>query len=156
MAKTKNESVVTQSLMERLITSETDDWTASRAQSLRIFRDALKRDVEWLLNSRRPPIDAISDYPLAAASVINYGLPDISSMGLNSASDQRTLISAVQQCLRNYEPRITDVRVYLESSEVVNRSLRFRIEGMMMVDPAPEEINFDTVLELSKGEYEVK
>ena len=156
MAKTKNESVVTQSLMERLITSETDDWTTSRAQSLRIFRDALKRDVEWLLNSRRPPINAISDYPLATASVINYGLPDISSMGLNSASDQRTLISAVQQCLRNYEPRITDVRVYLESSEVVNRSLRFRIEGMMMVDPAPEEINFDTVLELSKGEYEVK
>ena len=142
--------------MERLITSETDDWTTSRAQSLRIFRDALKRDVEWLLNSRRPPINAISDYPLATASVINYGLPDISSMGLNSASDQRTLISAVQQCLRNYEPRITDVRVYLESSEVVNRSLRFRIEGMMMVDPAPEEINFDTVLELSKGEYEVK
>ena len=156
MPKTKNESVVTQSLMERLITSETDDWTTSRAQSLRIFRDALKRDVEWLLNSRRPPINAISDYPLATASVINYGLPDISSMGLNSASDQRTLISAVQQCLRNYEPRITDVRVYLESSEVVNRSLRFRIEGMMMVDPAPEEINFDTVLELSKGEYEVK
>ena len=156
MAKTKNESVVTQSLMERLITSETDDWTTSRAQSLRTFRDALKRDVEWLLNTRRPPIDNIAKYPLAADSVLNYGLPDISSMGLNSTSDQRTLLLAVQQCLRNFEPRITGTRVYLESSEVLNRSLRFRIEGMMMVDPAPEEINFDTVLELSNGEYEVK
>jgi type VI secretion system protein ImpF len=156
MAKTRSESVVTQSLMERLITSETDDVTTSRAQSLRIFRDALKRDVEWLLNSRRPPLDSIANYPLAANSVINYGLPDISSMGLQSASDQRTLIAAVQQCLRNFEPRITDVRVFLESSEVVNRSLRFRIEGMMMVDPAPEEINFDTVLELTKGEYEIR
>jgi type VI secretion system protein ImpF len=156
MAKTKNESVVTQSLIDRLITSETDDWTTSRAHSLRMFRDALKRDVEWLLNTRRPPLDNISNYPLAANSVINYGLPDISSMGLNSASDQRTLLLAVQHCLRNFEPRITATRVYLEGSELVNRSLRFRIEGMMMVDPAPEEINFDTVLELSNGEYEVK
>lgn len=156
MAKSKNESVVTQSLIDRLITSETDDWTTSRAQSLRIFRDALKRDVEWLLNTRRPPLDNIANYPLAVNSVINYGLPDISSMGLNSASDQRTLLLAVQVCLRNFEPRITATRVYLEHSEVVNRSLRFRIEGMMMVDPAPEEINFDTVLELSNGEYEVK
>jgi type VI secretion system protein ImpF len=156
MAKTKNQSVVTQSILDRLITSETDEWTASRAQSLRIFRDALKRDVEWLLNSRRPPLENLAKYPLASNSVINYGLPDISSMGLHSAADQRTLIAAVQQCLRNYEPRITQVCVILESSEVVNRSLRFRIEGMMMIDPAPEEINFDTVLELTKGEYEVK
>ena len=34
--------------------------------------------------------------------------------------------------------------------------LRFQIEGMLDMDPAPEHISFDTVLQLSSGEYQVK
>ncbi len=74
---------------------------------------------------------------LARASTINYGLPDISAMGLNSASDNRRLRLAVEACLRNYEPRLTDVRVTLEKSDVAERRLRFHIEGSMKLDPAP-------------------
>ena len=36
------------------------------------------------------------------------------------------------------------------------RALRFVIEGLLCMDPAPEPVRFDTVLELSKGQYEVK
>jgi predicted component of type VI protein secretion system len=35
------------------------------------------------------------------------------------------------------------------------RLLHFQIEGMLRTDPAPERIVFDTVLELSSGEYQV-
>jgi type VI secretion system protein ImpF len=34
--------------------------------------------------------------------------------------------------------------------------LRFQIEGLLDMDPAPERISFDTVLQLSSGEYQVK
>jgi predicted component of type VI protein secretion system len=34
--------------------------------------------------------------------------------------------------------------------------LRFRIEGLARIDPAPEQVTFDTVLELTSGEYQVK
>ena len=154
MARSATETLVTQSVLDRLTAVE--DWPATRAQSLRFFKEALKRDLEWLLNTRQPPIDEIDTYPLVKASMLNYGLPDISAMGLNSASDNRRLRTAVEICLRNYEPRLTDVRVTLEKGDVAERRLRFHIEGSMKLDPAPEEISFDTVLELSSGEYKVK
>lgn len=148
------ETLVTQSVLDRLMAVE--DWPTTRAQSLRYFKDALKRDLEWLLNTRQPPIPSLVDYPLARAATLNYGLPDISSMGLTSASDNRRLRLAIEASLRNYEPRLSDVRVTLERSDTTERRLRFHIEGSMKLDPAPEEISFDTVLELSSGEYKVK
>jgi type VI secretion system protein ImpF len=36
------------------------------------------------------------------------------------------------------------------------RTLRFVIEGLLRIDPAPEHISFDTTLELTSGEYAVK
>jgi type VI secretion system protein ImpF len=154
LARSATETLVTQSVLDRLTAIE--DWPTTRAQSLRFYKEALKRDLEWLLNTRQPPIPTLADYDLAKASTINYGLPDISSMGLNSASDNRRLRIAIEACLRNYEPRLTDVRVTLEKGDTAERRLRFHIEGSMKLDPAPEEISFDTVLELSSGEYKVK
>ena len=154
MARSATELLVTQSLIDRLIA--VDEWPTTRAQSLRYFKEALKRDLEWLLNTRQPPLPEIEGYPLAKASTINYGLPDITSLGLTSASDNRRLRLAIEACLRNFEPRLADVRVTLEGGDTTERKLRFHIEGTMKLDPAPEEISFDTVLELSSGEYKVK
>ena len=154
MARSTTETLVTQSVLDRLTAVE--DWPATRSQSLRFFKEALKRDLEWLLNTRQPPLPELADYPLAKASVVNYGLPDITSLGLTSASDHRRLRTAIEACLTNFEPRLTDVRVTLQGSDTTDRRLRFHIEGNMKLDPAPEEISFDTVLELASGEYKVK
>ena len=154
LARAATETLVTQSVLDRL--TQVEEWPATRNKSVRFFRDALKRDLEWLLNTRKPPLPELEAWPAARDSVINYGLPDISSLGLSSASDQRALRMAIETSLRIFEPRLTDVHVTLESSDTVDRRLRFHIEGNMRLDPAPEEISFDTVLELSSGEYKVK
>jgi len=36
------------------------------------------------------------------------------------------------------------------------RILHFQIEALLKMDPAPEQILFDTVLQLNSGEYKVK
>ena len=154
MARSTTETLVTQSVLDRL--TQVDDWPSTRTQSVRFFREALKRDLEWLLNTRKPPIPELASWPAARDTVINFGLPDITSLGLMSAADHRSLRLAIESCLRVFEPRLTDVHVTLESSDTVDRRLRFHIEGNMKLDPAPEEISFDTVLELSSGEYKVK
>lgn len=154
MARATTETLVTQSVLDRLLAVE--EWPSTRSQSVRYFKEALRRDLEWLLNSRQPPMPQLAGYPGARASVINYGLPDITSLGLLSASDHKSLRQAIEVCIRNFEPRLTDVHVTLESSDTVDRRLRFHIEGNMKLDPAPEEISFDTVLELTSGEYKVK
>lgn len=148
------ETLVTQSVLDRLTAVE--DWPSTRLQSLRFFKDGLKRDLEWLLNTRQPPLPQLSSYPLARTSIVNYGLPDITSLGLASASDHRQLRLAIEACVRAFEPRLTSVRVTIDDTDRGDRRMRFHIEGMMNLDPAPEEITFDTVLELASGEYRVK
>jgi type VI secretion system protein ImpF len=62
----------------------------------------------------------------------------------------------LQEAVEVFETRLYNVRVIGESSAHSGRSLRFRIEGLARVDPAPEQVSFDTVLELTSGEYAVK
>ncbi len=152
MARTM-ETLVTQSLLDRLTVSE--DWPSTRSQSLRLLRESLKRDMEWLLNTRQPPIDGIERFRKASRSVIHYGLIDTSSLSLSSSTDHRRLQQAVHDCIVAYEPRLIDVKVVIEGDSTVRRQLRFHIEAQIDVDPAPEEISFDTVLDLTSGEYTV-
>jgi len=44
----------------------------------------------------------------------------------------------------------------VESPAAGSRVLRFQIEGLLLKDPAPEQVSFDTVLQLANGEYQVK
>ena len=153
MAK-KTENLVTQSLVERLV--DVDEWPTTRSNSIRMYRDSLKRDIEWLLNTRRPPIDHIQSYPKASSSVIHYGLTDINAFTGSAERDENALLLAIVKSLREFEPRIQSPRVFLVRTENTSRHLRFHIEGQIQFDSVPEDISFDTVLELTSGEYEVK
>ena len=55
-----------------------------------------------------------------------------------------------------FEPRLKRAKVRMEQVQGRDRVLKFVIEGLLCMDPAPEPVRFDTVLELGKGEYEVK
>jgi type VI secretion system protein ImpF len=154
VARANTEALVTQSVLDRLM--DVEEWPTTRAQSVRYFREALKRDLEWLLNTRRPPLESIGKFERARATMVNYGLSDITALGLSSASDHKRLRRALEQCLHDFEPRLTDVVVAIQESQTADRRLRFHVQGLMRIDPAPEEISFDTVLELTSGEYTVK
>ncbi len=147
------ETLVTQSVLDRLTAA--DDWPATRAHSVRFMKDALRRDMEWLLNTRQPPIPGMEHFQMARKSVIHYGLMDTSTLSLSSSNDHRRLQLAVQECITNYEPRLKDVHVRVGQDASEKRQLRFHIEAQIRLDPAPEEISFDTVLDLASGEYTV-
>jgi type VI secretion system protein ImpF len=63
----------------------------------------------------------------------------------------------IEQTLATFEPRLRKVKVEtLEAAGGAKHVLRFQIEGLLDMDPAPELISFDTLLQLSSGEYQVK
>jgi type VI secretion system protein ImpF len=154
LARTKSEIPITQSLIDRLVDQE--QWPETRAASISMFRESIKRDLEWLLNTRQPVIPELESYPATAASVLNFGLPDIHSFDGSAGKEQNALTVALEKCIRTFEPRINQPHVYLTRSDQLTRSLKFHIEGQVFYENMNEEIKFDTVLELISGEYEVK
>jgi type VI secretion system protein ImpF len=89
-------------------------------------------------------------------SVYHYGFSDISSRSTHSSRDQAEIVREMESAISIFEPRLKRARVRMEPVEGSFRVLRFVIEGLLCMDPAPEPVRFDTVLELGKGEYEIK
>ena len=154
MARSKSEILITQSLVDRL--ADTEQWPETRATSISMYRESMKRDLEWLLNTRNPVIPELESYPATAASVLNFGLPDLHSFDGSAGREQNSLTVALEKCIRTFEPRIHQPRVYLTRTDLLSRSLRFHIEGQITYENMDEEVKFDTVLEMISGEYEVK
>jgi type VI secretion system protein ImpF len=146
------ELLVAQSMLDRL--STTEDWPVTRAQSIHFLRASIKRNLEWLLNTRRPPIVGIEGYPLARQTILYYGLLDLSSLSLSSRDDQQRLQQRIAEIIERSEPRLRDVKVRLEDGNL-QKKLRFHIGAHMQMKPLPEEIAFDTILDLATGEYQV-
>jgi type VI secretion system protein ImpF len=160
MARWEPEQTVTQSVLDRLIDREpasNSEAAPTRAQSVRQLKVSLRRDLEWLLNSRRTPEAAGSEFQELERSLYNFGLPDVTSLSWDSARDRGRLARMIEQALTTFEPRLTAIRVVaVEASAGAQHVMRFQIEGMLDMDPSPEHISFDTLLQLSSGEYQVK
>ncbi|HLE61860.1 MAG TPA: GPW/gp25 family protein, partial [Pyrinomonadaceae bacterium] len=61
-----------------------------------------------------------------------------------------------EEAVRRFEQRLDNVVVSVEPVKSTERILRFRIDAHLRIDPAPEPITFDTVLQLGNGEYTVR
>ncbi len=160
MARRDTEETVTQSVLERLVDLEPGartDPPQTRSQSLRQLKAALRRDLEWLLNTRQIPGGVPQEFKGLEGSLYGYGLPDVSNLSANSIRDRNRMQRMIESTIASFEPRLSGVKVSLvDSGSSSGRQLRFQIEGLLLMDPAPELISFDTVLQLSSGEYQVK
>ena len=155
MARGLGETTITISALDRLIDLEPDNRMEnplSRSQSLRVLKSAVRRDLEWLLNSRR-----IADSPDEGLKELNksayvYGLADLSTLTMGSMADRNKLVRQVLATIATFEPRLMNVRLVLvESPDAGKKDVRLRIEAMLRVDPVPEPVQFDTVIELKSG-----
>lgn len=151
---------VTASILDRLVDlnpGAAADAPANRSQSIRQLKASLRRDLEWLLNTRRNPDAVPETYEEVCRSLYNYGLPDVTAMALHSPRDRQRLLRLVEQTIEIFEPRLMSTRVRaLDTAGAAPRVLRFQIEALLKMDPAPEQVLFDTVLQLNNGEYQIK
>jgi type VI secretion system protein ImpF len=160
MARNIAESSATVSVLDRLIDEDPAnpyEVPMSRAQSVRAVKASLRRDLEWLLNARRIAVEPPEGLKELNRSLYMFGLPDLIGFALASPKDRARLLRILQNTLRILEPRLANVRIVpMETAESGRQRLAFRIDGLLIMDPAPEHVSFDTVLELAKGEYLVR
>src|SRR3954453_4839045 len=155
MARGLGETTITISALDRLIDMEPDNRMEnplSRSQSVRLLKSAVRRDLEWLLNSRRiadPPDEGLKELN---KSVYTYGLPDLSALTMAWVADRNKLGRQVVGAINLFEPRLTNVRLVLvETPDAGKKDVRLGIEEMLPMDPVPEPVTFYTVIELKSG-----
>lgn len=159
MARTDNEIRITMSVLDRLLDFEPDvsrEAPKSRSKSLRDLKLSVRRDLEWLLNTRSIPVEIDEKLEEIQKSIITYGLPDITGISAKSHLEQTRIVNALETAIKTFEPRFLDLKVFLEPVNNVDRMLKFRIEARLNVEPTPEPIAFDTVLQLGSGDFEIK
>lgn len=155
----ESEYRITPSLLDRLLDFEPDQSSEapkSRLKSLRDLKTSVRRDLEWLLNTRRFIEHIPENLEETQKSVAIYGLPDFTATGVKGAGDQKRLVKQIEAAIKIFEPRFLDLKVTLEPIDEMHRAIRFRIDARLDIDPAPEPISFDTVFQVGSSEFSVK
>lgn len=165
MPRPDSSGLPTLSLIDRLSMEDSDSREANDRLHLdkghfrkmvKRYKDSVKRDLEWLFNTRRTFDHRIGQYPEIESSVYAWGLPDITSVNIGSVNDQRKLVEIMKESLRLFERRLTDIAIDFDPVSGGSRSLQFRISGTLLMNPAPEPVTIDTVLDSTSARYEVK
>ena len=159
MARAEPERILQRSVLDRLLDddpSSTSERALTRAESVVALKNAVRRDLELLLNTRRTIEPAPEWLPELGASLYHYGLEDITSMSRESVEVHARLAKLVEQAINAYEPRLANVKVAILPDERRHLGeLRFVIDGLLRLEPAPERVTFDSVLETAKGLMQV-
>jgi type VI secretion system protein ImpF len=160
MARDRNDKRrLVSSVLDRLL----DDPNASgepprsSGQQLSQLKRSVTRDLENLLNTRR----RWKEFPLESrdleGSLINYGIPDFTGLNMSVPSERERTRAEIERVIRRFEPRLKNVVVTIEANaDAFERTLRFRITGVLRTEPLPERVVFDSELKPATAEIEVK
>lgn len=147
------------SILDRLIDREPKVSTephGSRSIHPAQLKEAVKRDLEWLLNSKQVLVKMPDGLHHLNRSLLTYGMPDLSAASLSNQEDQDRLRRSIEVTIGRFEPRLTGVVVSVVEGRAYDRMLRFRIDALLRMDPEPEPVSFDSVLELNTKAFEVQ
>jgi type VI secretion system protein ImpF len=150
------------SLLDRLTDESPQAGVEARDQrvvSWQRLRNAVRRDLSWLLNCvHLEASEDLSAWPLVARSTVNFGVPETSGAPLANIN-----VEALQKCIRqaiiDFEPRLlrNKLSVTIEKQpDMMNRnSLVFLIQGEMWAQPVPQRIFVRSEFDLESGTVKV-
>ncbi len=158
MAELTHRERLQPSLLDRLVDEEPDrnqEAPDSRFMTLGKLREVVKRDLAWLLNTcHLAATEDLSECPEVARSVLNFGVPDLTGVSLNSI-DVGALERMVRQAIVDFEPRImrdtVRVQAFIAADQMNRNALTFQIEGDLWAEPAPVPIVLQSNFDLESG-----
>jgi type VI secretion system protein ImpF len=121
-------------------------------------RDALRRDLQRMLNTRLSSAAYPKSLTELEVSLANYGLPDVGGIESGREGTRERMRQIIETAIRGFEPRLVrnSVRVTLTGeNQPLDRTMRFRIEGTLVVQPT-ERVLLETVHDPSTDQFEVR
>ena len=130
-----------------------------RVMSTKQLRASVLRDLSSLLNAHAlygcASLDA---HPLAAASVVNYGLRDVTGT-VRSSLNVHALGQEIERTITRFEPRIVAGTLRVVPSDIeqapMHRQIAFLVEADLWAQPYPERLYFRTDLDLESGQARI-
>lgn len=150
---------ITPSIVDRLLDfdpTNPNEAPKSRSQSLKELKQSVRRDLEWLLNTRHSPDGISKELEEVNKSLAKFGLPDFLGVSSQNDDDRKDLIRSVETALKIFEPRFMNLKITLDDGDYLNRGVKFRIQATLRVEPTPEPVVFDTILQVGSGDFEIK
>ena len=171
MPITEIEGFPTPSLVDRLSNDEPDFYDstdvdasgqirrqankARTREAVKRYEDSVRRDLEWLFNSRRVKDDRLAKYPELQSSVFCYGIPDLNSEDPSRTHDKDELLHNMEDAVARFDRRLCDLTIEFGSPVLGSHLLHFQISGVVMMDPVPVEVAFQSSLDPIIGECKV-
>jgi type VI secretion system protein ImpF len=149
------------SLWDRLIDPSLhrgEDVDTTPASEIQRIKEEVRRDLEWLLNSRSTNIEIPAGLDALQRSLVRYGLPDFSSLNLSNTKARERFQSVLETVIRDFEPRLdrVEVRLSLLEQDHARPSVHYMVEAVLKLEPTPQSVVFDTVLELGTKKFRVQ
>lgn len=148
------------SVLDRLLDDEpdrSDEAPLDDSLLLRYTQQAIRRDLQDLLNTRIRCVSWNPEWKELPDSLLNYGLPDFTVAALDAASHPDKVLESIRQTIERWEPRLTGVRIRQTSGDsYFNRVIKFRIEATMMINEKKHVLMYESVLEATTGQFDVK
>jgi type VI secretion system protein ImpF len=154
----QNEQNIQASVLDRLVDFEprvSREPVQYRLINIGQIKASVVRDLENLLNTKRHIVSVPTAYKEINNSLFVYGVGDFTAHDPRSPSVKQQLRQDIEKTISRFEPRLRNVTVRLEALTKNERNLRFRITGLLVMDPVSEPVSFDTYFDVSRGQYTI-
>lgn len=152
--------VQTTSVFDRLLDLDPDmaaELPVSFGERLRRAKDAIRRDLEVLLNTQQPLGAEMKTLPEIATSLLKFGTPGFHGLMLATRQQRLRLAAAIQELIGIFEPRLYKVSVGLGDEKAeTNRLLHLRLRASFKFDDAEETLVFDTTLDPAIRQFKIE
>ncbi|QDV11745.1 Gene 25-like lysozyme [Rosistilla oblonga] len=143
------------SVFDRLADLSNDGFDSQPWYDVATLSNAVRRDLEDLLNTQQSLPELGRDFPLLAESVVGFGVPDPSTFALDTPSGRRCLAAALLNVINTFEPRLSDVRIELGNANGEKfRELKFRVVARLAIETSPQ-IVFESKLHVPSGQFSI-
>lgn len=121
------------------------EWHAARQDGMEHAASPLERSIERelirLLNTRCPC--SLAQLATRERSVVDYGLPDYSSLYTANLDDQKRLAALVRDTIAAFEPRLREVQVDIARIPNSRHALRVAVGGLVLIEGRLEPVRFN-------------
>jgi type VI secretion system protein ImpF len=132
-------------LLDRLLQGESGPATIDAERTALALREAVRRDLEILFNTR----PRCRSWPSGLTELLlSFGLADLQTRRMATPGQQEEFRVQLEGVIRRFEPRFREVSVnLLANTNPLDRSLRFRIQAILRADVDSEPVVYDTLLD---------